>query len=242
MDLGGVGMSEPRRWSPARLLAFVVLAAWGALFWFMLLGGRSSLYLSNRTRWLVPTGAILLTLAALGRLASARTAVPRPANRSDGRVAALMLVPVVVLFALPPATLGAYAASRRSVTSGGGVSAADISSGAITYFDIASALGNREAMQALTNREGEQIVLEGFVTNQEGDATGEFFLTRFLITCCVADATATEVRVVDAPPGGFPDNQWVRVTGAMYPVGADVLIDAASVETIPRPADPYLSG
>jgi hypothetical protein len=28
----------------------------------------------------------------------------------------------------------------------------------------------------------------------------------------------------------------------MYPVGADVLIDAASVETIPRPADPYLSG
>lgn len=235
-------MTSPRRWSPARLLAFVVLAAWGTLFWFVLLSGRSSLYLSNRTRWLIPTGAILLSIAAIGRLAGARTAAPRRASRGDGRVAALMLVPVVVLFALPPATLGAYAASRRSVTSGGGVSAADIASGAISYFDIASAFGNREAMQALSKRAGEQIGLEGFVTNLDGEAPGEFFLTRFLITCCVADATATEVRVVDAPPEGLPDSQWVRVTGAIYPLGHDVLIDAQSVVTIPRPPDPYLSG
>jgi hypothetical protein len=38
-----------------------------------MLTGRQNLYLSTRTQWVVPVGATLLTLSALGRLATVWT-------------------------------------------------------------------------------------------------------------------------------------------------------------------------
>src|SRR5206468_7294405 len=46
--------SASRRFDPARLATGIVLGAWAFLFWFVLVSGRTSLYLSTRTRWLVP--------------------------------------------------------------------------------------------------------------------------------------------------------------------------------------------
>ena len=69
----------------------------------------------------------------------------------------------------------------------------------------------------------------------------EFLLTRFLISCCVADALTVQVRIVDAPPGEFKQDQWVRVTGRIYPLGREVLVDATDVVGIARPERPYLT-
>ena len=51
------------------------------------------------------------------------------------------------------------------------------------------------------------------MTTEPGAGPGEFLLTRFIITCCVADATIAQVKVVDAPPGALQDNQWVQRHG-----------------------------
>ena len=62
--------------------------AWAGLFWFLFVTGRTSLYLSTRTSWLVPTGAAILTVAAIGRLATARAATTEPLEpRRRGRSA-----------------------------------------------------------------------------------------------------------------------------------------------------------
>ena len=82
--------------------------------------------------------------------------------------------------------------------------------------------------------------MDGFVTVDEGD-TDRFQLTRFVITCCVADATISYVTVVDAPPGQVANDDWVRVTGTIYPLGSDILVDAETVVPIPPPDDPYLT-
>ena len=52
------------RWSPVRVATGLALAAWGALFWTLLVTGRTYLYLSSRTAWLVPLGAVIFTVAA----------------------------------------------------------------------------------------------------------------------------------------------------------------------------------
>ena len=70
-------------WSPSRVATGAVLGAWASLFWFLLVTDRWSLYLSTRTFWVVPTGAILLTIAAVGRLMTAR--VPRPRSPCRAR-------------------------------------------------------------------------------------------------------------------------------------------------------------
>ena len=41
----------------------------------------------------------------------------------------------------------------------------------------------------------------------------EFLLARYVVSCCVADATIAEVRVVNVTPGQFANEDWVEVTG-----------------------------
>src|SRR5213594_4154832 len=108
------GGASPRAWSPGRVAGGLVLAAWAALFWFLLQTGRDNLYLSTRTTWVVPVGAVLLTAVAVGRLASARVASPEPIRSREAWVMGLMVVPVVIVLALPPATLGSFSAGRRA--------------------------------------------------------------------------------------------------------------------------------
>jgi uncharacterized repeat protein (TIGR03943 family) len=201
------------------------------------------LYLSSRTAWVVPIGAAVLTVAALGRLASARQPEPEPLRRRDAAGLCVVVLPVVIVLALPPAALGNYAASRRSsLTSGSFVSSAsDISSGDLSLVDVSGALRSREAMRALVKRAGTEVSFVGFVTRTPGTPSDEFLLTRFLVSCCVADALSAQVRVVGAPPGEFEADDWVRVSGAMFPLGREVIVDASTVAGVPRPEHPYLT-
>jgi len=209
------------------------------MFWFILATGRTSLYLSARTSWLVPAGAVLLSAAAVGRLVSSRVERPDHLGPRDSIVLGALTLPVVVLLALPPVTLDTYAADRRSA--GIGASARTVS-GPIDFVDVGAAQSFEPAMQELARRAGDEVVLEGFVDREGGAATpDEFRLTRFIVTCCTADATIAQVRVVGAPPAAFPDDQWVRVTGRLYPVGREVLVAAEKVAAIPTPSDPYLT-
>lgn len=232
-----------RRVCPERALAATALTAWAAVFWFLLFTGRVSLYLSSRTAWVVPTGAAVLTLAALGRIVTLRVEDPRPVGRRGVWGVGLIVAPVVIVLALPPASLGSYAAARRStLTAGAAVaSAGDIAEGELSLVDVAGALRSREGMRALVRRAGEQVSFVGFVTRERGMPADEFVLTRFLISCCVADALSVQVRVVGAPPGRFKPDDWVRVEGAMYPLGREVIVDAESVRPVDKPEHPYLN-
>jgi uncharacterized repeat protein (TIGR03943 family) len=241
--LAAAGQAERLRWSPPRVMSSITLATWAGLFWFLMISGRTTLYLSSRTDWVVPMGAIVLTIAALGRLASAKQREPEVISRRDALWMGLIIVPVVTVLALPPASLGGYAASRRSsLTSGSFVSSAeDIRSGDLSLVDVSGALRSPEAMRVLVGRAGETVDFTGFVTKESGMSANEFILTRFLISCCVADALSAQVRVVGAPPGGFKADEWVRVEGQFYPLGKEVIVDASEVAKVSRPKHPYLS-
>jgi uncharacterized repeat protein (TIGR03943 family) len=228
-----------RRFSAIRVATGIVLGAWAGLFWFLLASDRTSLYLSGRTAWLVPVGAVLATVGAVGRLASARVTDPEPLGARETWVLGGIVLPVVLLIALPPATLDSFAVRQRSNSTGIG-SSARIVDGPIDLVDVAAAQAVAEAQRALRARAGERVTLEGFVTEDPSEAD-RFRLTRFVITCCVADATISSVTVVDAPPGSFATDRWVRVTGPIYPLGGIVLVQAESITQIEQPADPYLT-
>jgi uncharacterized repeat protein (TIGR03943 family) len=66
---------------------------------------------------------------------------------------------------------------------------------------------------------------------------------RFIITCCVADATAIGIAV-HPPEGQDVPNGWVRIKGTMTVTnlnGSDaLLIEADQITSIPEPDQPYL--
>jgi uncharacterized repeat protein (TIGR03943 family) len=232
-----------RTWSAHRLLTALVIGAWAGLFWWLLLTDRTALYLSSRTDWVVPLGAIILTIAALGRLLTARSSRSEALSRRQAWGLGLVLVPVVAIAALPPGTLGAYAASRRSSFIGAGfeTSAQDIASGELTLIDLAGATRSRAGMQALSERAGTEVTLTGFVVKDRGMPVDEFLLTRFIVSCCAADALSVQIRVVGAPPGKFEEDDWVEVTGSMFPLGQDIVVQASDVVGVDRPAHPYIT-
>jgi uncharacterized repeat protein (TIGR03943 family) len=235
-------MTRARSWSPTRVCAAAVLAAWAALFWYLLLSGRTSLYLSSRTDWVIPVGAVLLTAASGGRLASARVDEPQPLTGKDAWGIGLLLAPVIALLALPPASLGSFAAARRSTfLTAGFAPTGNISTGDLDLIDIVGATRSRAGMRALTKRAGTEVTFVGFVTRDRGATADEFTLNRFVVTCCVADALGVQIRVVGAPPGRFDKDDWVRVTGRLFPLGPDVVVQASQVTAVSQPQHPYLT-
>jgi uncharacterized repeat protein (TIGR03943 family) len=219
----------------------LALAAWGALFWTLLVTGRTYLYLSSRTAWLVPMGATIITVAAIGRLVTARTTDDEPLDRRTAWTLGAITLPVVLVLALPPATLGTYSVGKRAAFGGTaiGATARDVT-GPLDFVDIGAAQSFPAAMRQLEARAGEPITLDGFVT-KEASAPDEILLTRYIVTCCVADATIAQVRIVGLQTANYQDDEWVRVTGSVYPVGRDVLVASNAAEPIPVPDQPYLT-
>jgi uncharacterized repeat protein (TIGR03943 family) len=230
-------------WSPRAVAQTGVMAAWAGLLWFLMVSGRTALYLSSRTAWVVPMGAVILTIATVGRLASARSQRPGALSGKEALALGAIVIPVVAVLVLPQASLSSFAASRRSSFVGAGfvASAEDIAEGELSLPDIAGAMRTTEGKKALVARAGDEVSFVGFVTRDDGTPADEFTLTRFLISCCVADALSVAVRVVDAPPGKFKEDEWVRVTGELYPLGEEVAVDASEIERVPRPKRPYLN-
>ena len=233
-------------WSPARLAGGLVLTAWAAMFWWLLATGRVNLYLSTNTSWVVPVGAVLLTAAAIGRLASARGLESEPIGRREEIILALMVVPVILVMVLPPATLGSFSASKKTTYSPGITLSSSFydditSTSEITLLSVAAGQTSNQGSQALAKRAGADVDFIGVASRDPSTPADEFLLTRYVITCCVADATIVQVRVVNVSPGAIQPNDWVEVRGQLYPLGRTMLVNADSVAVVPRPAKPYLT-
>jgi uncharacterized repeat protein (TIGR03943 family) len=233
-------MTDRQPVSSLRVATAAALAAWGGLFWFLLVSGRTSLYLSSRTAWVVPTGAVVLTLAAAGRLATVRAPRKERLTPRTSWALGFIVFPAVIVLTLPPTALGSYAAARRSLSAGFAGPALE-AGGRVTLAAVAAGVWSDQARRALIERAGSPVRFEGIVTRREGSPADEFVLTRFIVSCCVADALSVQVRVVGVPPGRFEEDQWVRVSGTFYPVGREVVVAASSVRAIPQPDDPYLN-
>jgi uncharacterized repeat protein (TIGR03943 family) len=233
-------------WAPVRVAGGLVLAAWATMFWWLQLTGRVNLYLSTKTSWVVPVGAVLLTAAAIGRLVSARAGDRQPLGRREGIVMALMMVPVIFVMVLPPATLGSFSASKKTKFSPGVTLSNTFydqitSTSTITLLSVAAGQTSNQGAQALAKRAGTDVDFVGVASRDASTQADEFLLTRYVITCCVADATIVQVRVVNVPPGAVQPNDWVDVKGQIYPLGRTMLVNATSVKVVPRPAHPYLT-
>jgi uncharacterized repeat protein (TIGR03943 family) len=73
-----------------------------------------------------------------------------------------------------------------------------------------------------------------------------FLLTRFVLTCCAADARPVRVAVRGAgPPWPAPDT-WLEVVGTWRAERRDAedehppVLDASELRSVPAPANPYL--
>jgi uncharacterized repeat protein (TIGR03943 family) len=133
----------------------------------------------------------------------------------------LLALPLAVLLLIEPTSLGAYAASRQAVKT------TRLSQAEGVVFDPLPAKQDGRLELSLTDfserglydskesLKGQPVRLVGFV-NHDKTAPGGFFLTRFKIACCAADAYPIQV-VLLGDAGQWPDDTWLTIDGVWKP-------------------------
>jgi uncharacterized repeat protein (TIGR03943 family) len=233
-----------------RVARCLVLLAWAGFFDWLWLSDEWRRYVGPRTAWVVPFGAIALTLAALGYLSTvrARSAPDRLGLRELGALT-LMVAPVLLVFAIPSPSLGAFAVQRKQGAKTFEAAAhrkppppnAPLDPAFIMTLTWA-AQTPKEAAPLL----GVPLNLVAFVS-REPDASGgtDMEITRFITACCAADAVPASVEVApDETLKKLPslsNDTWVQVKGIVgITPSRKYGALASSVETVDEPSDPYL--
>jgi putative membrane protein len=229
-----------------RSIRAIGLAAWGALFAWLWLSGESVRYLGPRTQWIVPVGAIGLTLTAAAYLYATRDEPsPRPGGREALGLLALLL-PILAAATLAHAQLGSLAAANKLSSRGIDPSAlarlASRDASEIGFLQLNAAGRDSDLSRELGLATGKPVRLTGFVTS-ESNGRRPFELSRFYITCCIADAVPVGVHVA---PGSVRRlragrDDWLNVTGVLARGEREWVVRAIRIEHIDAPSNPYLS-
>ena len=165
------------------------------------------------------------------------------------RVAWLLVAPILAIAVVVPRPLGAFAANRAASTLPPVTRAAigplprPAVPGGPVDLTLKEFVGRAVYDQGRSLRET-PVRLLGFVTPDSRG--GGFLLTRFIVTCCAADARPLRVAIRGLAPPWPAQDTWLEVTGTWRPEVRDVedqrppIVDTTGVQAVSPPASPYL--
>jgi uncharacterized repeat protein (TIGR03943 family) len=166
--------------------------------------------------------------------------------------AALVMLPVLLAVLVSPQPLGASALANREVNQGvsqnslpGVIGAA--TQKATTEMNVLDWWTKfRSVDSANTDRQiiGQQARLVGFVYHDEKYGADNFLLVRYVVSCCVADASALGLVIASDQAAQLADDQWIEVSGTFAPGDLDgwqlPLLVAEQITPVEVPNQPYL--
>ena len=169
-------------------------------------------------------------------------------HRHVPRVGWLLVVPLVVLLLVAPPALGADAASREPAPlpryQGSTFPPLDAGADGVAPLGLTEFV-DRALWDDAQSVEDQPVRLTGLVVHDD-DAPDGFLLTRFVVSCCAADAIPVQIGVVG---GGRPvQDSWVEVEGTLVPpppIDRDATelplleLEATSLRPIDEPSNPY---
>jgi putative membrane protein len=226
----------------------LTLIIWSGFLAWMWISGETVRYLGPRTEWLVPFGALALGLAAVVWIRAPRDdEASRRLSLGETAGFAALLLPVAAALLLSGTQLGAMAASKKLTARGIDPSAlADLASrnaAEAGFVEIQVAEHNKRFADQSGIHAGSTVRLLGFVSKGPRSEGAPFELSRFYITCCVADSVPMGVPIVPAdaraPPYGRDD--WLAVSGQLVRRGPHLALRATRIARAKAPKNPYLT-
>lgn len=243
------------------LLDVLALATWSAMLFRYWFGGKLLLLLHPDYAWLSNTAAVLLALLAVHRLMGivrSMSKLPAKNKQAEGHVTLLprnlssMILLGVAVFGLiyTPRAFASQTATQRGIAD-----TLTLTRAQPQRFARAAAPEERTVIDwiRLVNvypepdaYADEAVDLEGFVFYPEGWPDDYLMVSRFVLTCCAADAYPVGLPL-KLPAGSgttrYPADSWLAVTGNMVTDTLDdrrqVAIAPTEIRTIEEPKNPY---
>jgi len=215
-----------------------------------LINGKLTWYINMR---FVPL--TMLGIALLAMMAQVIFSQSRKKNEDDEddhihgstRNLIILFLPVLIGILLPARPLDSSAVETKGVN----VNAPLISNASTSQFEVAADHRNILDWMRIFNYEkdlspylNQNAKVIGFVYHDERLPEDQFLLSRFVVSCCAADAFAIGIPVQWEGATTLEENTWLEVEGAVQATEFNdqrtPLIIATSVQTVRTPEQPYL--
>lgn len=165
----------------------------------------------------------------------------------------LLSLPVVLGLLVEPRPLGASALQNREINIGTDVSLTSANAPAGSELSVIANAGERNILDWLylfqrstdpTSFDGEEAHVIGFVYRDDRFTDTQFMVSRFTVSCCVADAAPIGLIVEWPDTAVLTADSWVEVSGTIQArtfngIEIPVLV-ANSVAPTETPSQPYL--
>lgn len=162
----------------------------------------------------------------------------------------LVALPIILGVLVPPQPLGAAAMANRDVN----VSLQSASLPAAVRAAAQKSAADRNILDWLqtfagaqdpaNDLAGQSAKVTGFVFRDKSFGPDQFMVARYVVTCCVADATVAGIVVRSPQAASLAADQWVEVSGVFEPgkLGAEALpvLSASAIAEAEVPSQPYL--
>lgn len=227
-----------------KLLAFVLFVN-GCYLAKMFYTEELFLYILPRYSFLVLLPALLQIVFAFHIFAN--SALYQNIYKKVSRLNIIILLfPVLASLFFPPNMLSSYSAFQRGVQT----NISDIKLRTKTNFNVDSKRRSyadwiqlMESSDSLSRYIGQDLEIQGFVLKDERLKENEFYIARFVMSCCTADARTVVIKVSYDASNELENDDWILLSGKWKNSReADLLeIDASRVEHKITPKNPYLN-
>jgi uncharacterized repeat protein (TIGR03943 family) len=234
-------------------LNVLAIAAWGVLLLQYWLRGKLGLLIHpNYFGLTIAAGFTLLLIAVLEALRLLRT---RPAAMVQhltlfppGWMSGVLLAAALLGLMITPRAFASQTAIQRGLADTFAVTRAQPQAfrsstrpEARSLIDWVRTLAVYPEPDAYT---GQKVKVQGFVVYPPNLSDDYFIVSRFVITCCAADAYPVGLPVkLSQSRQAYPPDRWLEVEGRIITENLDgkrqLTIQAHSLKPIPEPENPY---
>ena len=252
----------------------LILLGFSILLFYLVISGQIRMYINPRFAILdaIAAAALFLMFAVQLFYTHRRDHADNHCDHKDAPrpwVYVIFIIPLALAALLPNAVLGASVAYNRGLNfdnaqpgsgvlvqadangidpSGSGSQQTDNSgiskSGLINVTDDNFVRAVSAITQSPGLYTGREISMLGFVIRAKDFAPQEFGLTRFIITCCTADAMPGGFILESKEAVDYKDGTWINIRGVMkvdnYDQQVVPVIEVTSIELATQPPDPYV--
>ncbi|MEM9264743.1 MAG: TIGR03943 family protein [Cyanobacteria bacterium P01_F01_bin.13] len=239
-------------WYRSDLLDALVLGAWSLAFLKYWITGKLFLLLHPDYMWLANGAAIVLMGMAIFKLTKGRRRTPVTTGHimllPPQLSSLILLVVAVVALVYTPQAFASDTAIQRGISDSLTLTRSQpqrfvrqTASEDRTIIDWIRTLNVYPEPDAYT---GQSVKVSGFVIHPEEWPENYLMLSRFVLTCCAADAypVGLPIQLAVSRQAYTPDS-WLEVEGKMVTATINgqrqLTIDPTQLETIPEPRNPY---